>query len=207
MNTRRVETVINGKKGYLMARKGRKLKSGKRHECGKLEQPKPEERAKDVRSVAMNNPDRRAYGEMARSQLAGYPLGRMVLNDKITKQQAATIERAGNIIWCHLRTIPDAKLNGDVPSWARYTKDDLGTEYAPQDAIDREPETEEDREERVRDAFDRLQQDLCDGGYLGRRGLIVTTHLRLCDIHEHDIGDLRMMANHLARVWKARREV
>jgi ribosomal protein L34E len=208
MSTRRVCVIRNGKQDFIMAKAGRKLKTNAlRHKCGKPVQPTPTQRERDVRSVAASNPERRPYGDMAQSQLAGYPLGRMIMQKTMTRQQVAVIERAGNIIGRFLLSIPDAKPNGKGPSWARFTKDDLGTEYAPQDRPDSAPETDEERDARSRHAFEELQRDLMDGGFVTQQVLITRVHLRLQDVHDHEVGDLRLMANHLSRLWKARREI
>jgi hypothetical protein len=206
MNARRVCVIRNGKQDYIMAKAGRNRKSVERHDCGKVKQPTPMQRQAEILSVGTNNPERRPYGEHARAQWIASPVGRMIHHKKLTREQANVIERAGNIIGRYLASLPDAKINGKPPSWARFTKDDVGTEYAPQDPVDAEPLTQDERDERAKDAFDALERDLMDGGFVQNQWIITRVHILSQDIHEHEIGDLRLMANHLARVWKARRD-
>jgi hypothetical protein len=199
-----VIVIHNGKQGHIFVTA--KRKNVDRYANGRIVNAQRGEKPEDVLRVALNNPERKRYGEMGRSQLAGYPLGKMMLHQKMTSQQVAVIERAGNIIGRYLSTIPDAKINGKGPSWARFTKDDVGTEYAPQDPVDHDPETEDERDERARYDFDRLQRDLADCGFSPTQHLITKVHVTLTDLQDHEVGDLLMIANGLARVWKARRE-
>lgn len=186
------------------AKPGRKLKSGVRHPSGKLVQPPPNLREQATLSVAMNNPERRPFKEMARSQYAGTPLGRLRLSQQITVEQYDALIRAGGTIGRYLLTLPNLPAV-KRESLSRYTKDDFDVEYAPQDNVDRPLETKEEQDERAAVKYDALMRALDDKGARHFLPVLKKAEIDGQDLWQAEIAALRVLANALELIYKPRK--
>lgn len=154
-------------------------------------------------SVVLNQPHRRdAKGDDRKSELLGYPLGRLRLVGDISEIQF----RAGNEWALMVRAY--AGMMG-IPLWSPHSGSDIGLSAAPAysfsgDEARADAEEYEKRCRRLRLRYDGCFERLGDVGRLmGRKHAILGAMRRVC-IEENypsvsELGDLRIGLNAVAK--------
>ena len=183
---RRVETVINGKKGYIMARARKKLKEGvSRYPGGQIVHADRGEKPEDAMSVALAQPHRR--GE--KDPRAGYVYGKMRLEGIINQRQ---FEAAQVFVD---RVIPYLiHVGTGVPRFPSVAADMVAR------GIDCKAEMTAERIAQIRSDYREIQDALSDCGlHYDGNNLLVRVCIMDRDLHTiSDVGDFRCSLNLIA---------
>jgi hypothetical protein len=183
---RRVETVINGKRGYLMAQAGRKRKTDvERHKCGKIVQPTDAQVEAENKAFIAKQPHRRGNADVR----AGYAHGRMLLGGIITQRQFEAAE-----VFMKRAVAYMALVSGSLPRFPSVSADMVARGIACA------AELTDERIAQVRSDYAELQDALTDGGmHAAGNSLLVRVCIMDRDIVAHsEIGDFRCALNCIA---------
>jgi len=183
---RRVETVINGKKGYLMARPRKKLKENvRRHPSGEIVRADMGEKPEDVIAIVKNQPHRKGNTDPR----AGFAHGRMLLGGIITQRQFEAAE-----VFMKRAVAYMALVSGSLPRFPSVSADMVARGIACA------AELTDDRIAQVRSDYAELQDALTDGGmHAAGNSLLVRVCIMDRDIIGHvEIGDFRCALNCIA---------
>lgn len=183
---RRVQTIINGKKGYIMARPRKKLKENvRRHPSGEIVRADMGEKPEDVIRVAVNQPHRK--GE--KDPRAGYAHGRMRLGDVINQRQYEAAE-----VFMKRAVAYMALVSGSLPRFPSISADMVAR------GISCTADLTDERIAQVRSDYAEIQDALSDGGlHHGGNVLLVRVCLMDRDLSSlSEIGEFRCALNLIA---------
>jgi hypothetical protein len=183
---RRVETVINGKKGYIMAQAGRKRKTDvERHQCGKIVQPTEAQVEAANKAFIASQPHRKGSTDPR----AGYAHGRMRLGGVINQRQFEAAE-----VFMQRAIAYMAAVSGGVPRFPSVSADMVAR------GIDCKADMTDERIAQIRSDYAEVQDALSDGGlHHAGNSLLVRVCIMDKDLVSHrEIGDFRCSLNLIA---------
>jgi len=183
---RRVSTIINGKRGYIMARPRKKLKEGVlRYPGGQIVHADRGEKPEDAMRVALAQPHRR--GE--KDPRAGYVYGKMRLQGIINQRQFDAAQVFVD------RVIPYLiHVGTGVPRFPSVAADMVAR------GVDCKADMTVERIAKIRSDYKEIQDALSDGGlqYSGD-SLLVRVCIMDKDLYrQSDVGDFRCALNLIA---------
>ena len=183
---RRVETVINGKKGYLMTQAGRKRKTDvERHKCGKIIQPTDAQVEAANKAFIAKQPHRMGSTDPR----AGYAHGRMRLGGIINQRQYEAAE-----VFMRRAIAYMALISGSLPRFPSVSADMVARGIACQ------ADLTDERIAQIRSDYAEMQDALSDGGlHHAGNSLLVRVCIMDRDLSHHvEIGDFRCSLNLIA---------
>jgi hypothetical protein len=183
---RRVSTIINGKRGYIMARAGRKRKvDAVRHPGGKIVQPTEAQVEAANKAFIASQPGRMGSADPR----AGYSHGKMRLQGIINQRQFEAAQVFMD------RTIPYmVHVGSGVPRFPSVAADMVARGIACKSDLSVEQIAE------IRSNYKEIQDALSDGGlqYAGNN-LLVRVCLMNYDLYTmSDVGNFRCSLNLIA---------